>query len=516
MSRRKYSDFKNDPVVKVPVFAWLFDKWEFYVAIIAVAVFVVGGFLNTNIQSLQRILAAPVEETEFQAITAMNTIGTNWAKSLVSENPHPEIINEWNPSDSQKPQKTKIPNCVFTEKSPTSLLATTSATGNGIETNIHVYGAGQSAKEFNNIIKLAKDCNNLEVSNSDFGAVARGSGVFLISIGDAIISVTHPESLSSDHREQLIAFYVNRAKETLVETQCVSLLVSEADAARSFFYNADSFTGLTENKELKTNVDFSGLPRVSGIESVKINTPGLELPEAPLPDGFPQMPEEVSAQPVIPTTPQDREAFDGVATYKVADKLGPGCGWDWSAQIAPATNEKSLKSEKSKSISDKQKELDEQANIYIQEKMDWAISMFSISSQLDKWNKYAQKVNQTHDKWNWLNNERINLYQPWINYVDSHRAWEQFDANKASALNAYKEELKKCQDEQSKLTEWEKQYGDKESEKDKESTEKIPERPAGCTKIPDEPEILKQEKPEEPQAPAIPEGVTIPNSWPKV
>lgn len=43
----------------------------------------------------------------------------------------------------------------------------------------------------------------------------------------------------------------------------------------------------------------------------------------------------------------------------------------------------------------------------------------------------------------------------------------------------------------------------------------IPEKPAGCSTMPDRPAIVDQAKPAEPQAPDIPEGVTIPDSWEK-
>lgn len=520
MSRRKYSDFKNDPVVKVPIFAWLFDKWELYVAITAVAAFFVGTYLYTNYQSLNRILADPIVESEYQAITALNTPGTNWAKKLISEKPTTDAIKEWNVSDSQKPQKASVPNCVITAENPISLLASSTAGGNGVSTNIQIYGAGQATQEFNKIVSATKDCKNFSVDAGDFGYIARSTDTSMISIGDSIIIVNYPNGFSDAQREEVINFYVSRAKETLIESQCVAMLVPQEDATRSFFYNKDAFTGLIETRDMSTNVDFSRLPKVSKIDVVKINTPGLELPEAPLPEGFPSMPENAVAEPVIPTVPQDRDSFDGVASYRIIDNIGPGCGWAWSAQLPPAHNKKSLDDEKTKTVDAKQKELDEQTQAYIQGKMDWAKSMFAISTQADKWNKYAQKVNDTHAKWNWLNDQRINLYQPWINYVEAHKAWDQFDANKAAALTAYKEELKQCQAEQDKLTEWEKTYGNKkpnddESDKDK-PKEEIPPRPAGCSQIPAQPEILSQEKPAEPQAPEIPEGVTIPNSWPKI
>lgn len=52
-----------------------------------------------------------------------------------------------------------------------------------------------------------------------------------------------------------------------------------------------------------------------------------------------------------------------------------------------------------------------------------------------------------------------------------------------------------------------------EDEETEEPLPTVPPRPTDCSQMPDEPDILSQDRGDEPQAPSIPDGVTVPYSW---
>jgi len=553
-SKRKYGDYKKDPTVKTPLLAWLSDRSMIYIAFASVAVFALAVIFSRGVAALERINTEPVENSPYMSIEAIDSPGQAWASSLIQEKP--SNIESWAVAETTKPQNIVVPKDlnISSENVSTTMLSTYVGTGSGIETRIHVYGSGQAASDFNRFVEILSKRANIETATNDDGSSALYDNGFFITMGDTIISVNTP---NNEIRNELLKNYSTKIPETLRESGCFDLTVNSNDANRSFFYNPDSYTGLQETSQIETQVEINDLPQPQSLALDEIQYPNLTRPESPLPEGFPTLPENEVSKPSLPNPVESKEEFVKDAVYQIADPNGPGCGWKWSGQVAPVYNLVDLESGKNKTVVDTQDSIDTEAQNYVESQKDWAWQNALVMPKIDDWNVYAKNVNETHDKWNWLNEEREKLREPWNRYVEDYRNWSSFDGRKAEATESYNEELQKCIDKQDELLEWEEQWGELWAEQEAAKNNPLPEepetptptenpenptdpsnptetpseapteapeteepvdipaKPEGCSAFPERPAIVDQEKPAEPQAPEIPEGVTIPDSWEK-
>lgn len=553
MSRRKFREYRNDPTVKTPILAWLTDRSVFYVALAAFSVAVLVVVYSKGYEALQRINTEPVEVSPYMNVEPVDSQGQAWAVSLINEKPG--NVNSWNVSNTSKPLLITTPSdlSISSEKISTSVLSSYSAVGDGVEVRVHVYGAGQAGKDFERYTKILEQRTQLEKGSDENGSSVVYANGFYLSMGDAIVSVSVS---NNETRDQLLQFYSSRMPETLKESGCYDLTTNASDASRSFFYDRDSYTGFREETTVETLEPLNNLPTPTGTEIRNINTPNAVEPESPLPADFPALPGEAVAKPSLPEKIETVDKFTENAVYNVADKNGPGCGWKWSGQEAPVYDLVDLESTKNKTINDVQNSVDEDAVAYTNSQKDWALETALVMPKVNAWNDYAKSVNTVHERWAWLDAEREKLKEPWEQYVEEYNEWLTFDSRKAEATEKYNEELQVCVDKQDDLLAWEDKWGDlwaeQEAEKNnptspapttpteapetQEPTEPatptespsesptatpteepvdIPERPEGCSVAPQRPAIIDQTKPEEPQAPTIPEGVTLPDSWEK-
>lgn len=531
MSRKKYRDYKRDRLIRTPVFAWLLDRSIIYVALFVGVTLLVGGILKSGYNSFQRVVAQPEVVSPYLDISSQRSNGMQWAYDLIRHNPDNE--GEWKVSDSQKPaHPIDASKCLHQDVVSASNLATFSASGDGVETRIQVYGAGQARSQFNTYAKAYKECfKDYELVEGTDNVVKFKNG-FVFTLGDAIVSVTANDN---SQRDTLLDFYLREAQSSLVSSGCVALTVTAGDSLRSFYYDEERYTGFLEDKVMETETNVDNLPVTELITLNEIAKVGNTKPESPLPAGFPELPDEVE-KPVVPVPVNKVETFDKVATYQVEDNFGPGCGWEWSAQKMPVYNVDSLEKNKIAAIDEAQKLSNDEAQSYVDRVLQWALDMILVQPDADKWNKYVDNVNNVHDKWDWLNTERRILKPYWDEYIEHYRSWVTFDDRKEEAANAYDTALEECQSKQEELEDWENTWGEiYDAQQDAINNPpppvidddgnvippepvtpvEIPERPEGCTELPVKPSIIDQDKPDEPVAPSIPAGVTIPSSWDK-
>lgn len=550
---------------KIPLIPYLFDRTFPYVAAIFALVAITSSyiFIKDGLDSLNRIQSDPQEVSPYQNIKAVNSPGMEWGSQLIKIKP-PKTKN-WEGTETTKPQHAIDPKvCSYITDIPTSLLSTYVSSGSGIETRVQVYGAGQAAKNFNSYITALESCTSVEIANTKTAGVAKYDDNFIMTMGDAIVSVSTPNDKT---RDELLDFYIDKTETTLKDSQCLALDETEKDANRSFFYSEKEYVGLKESKELETTINIDNLPTPTSTKILKINNEYTSEPESPLPKEFPKIPSKTE-KPNLPKEITEKTAFEGTAIYKIMDENGPGCGWKWSAQTMPQYNEDVILKDKKETIDSKQKEINDKALKYVTDKLEWSFSVGLTAPKIDEWNTYVNKVNKVHKKWNWLNDEREALRSPWYNYVNAHKDWETFDDRKEKATKEYDRKLEECKAKQDDLDDWEEKWGnmdeenndEKKAQEDEEKAQDnndlvapndpldphspddsedntespeptetpdptptktdppkdIPKKPEGCSSLPQRPAIMGQQEPEEPKAPKIPKGVTIPDNWPKV
>lgn len=417
-----------------------------------------GAFIFNGVKSTNAVLSDPVKESPYQNISAIDSNGTKWAKTLI--NTQPPNTTTWNVSQKNSPKHilsyndcTKIENVTL----PSSLLSTYEASGNGITTRIQLYGAGQAAETFNKYSEIIKACtDNPEQATNDTGTgIIKFDKGFVITSGDAIISTT---TKNESKREELLEFYNEKIADTLYQSQCLSTQVSAKDAKRSFFYDPESYTGLEETKTLNTQINLTNIPEPTGLELHEINNNDITEPEGPLPNNLPKLPENIIQKPVLPEATPDRTNFIGNAIYQIVDENGPGCGWEWSAQEQPNYNREDLKTQRQEKIDIEQKRIDDEATKYIVDKFTWSFNAALTAPEINKWNIYVKDINNVHEKWEWLNEQRSLLQQPWDTYVANHKIWDTFDERKATAQREYDDAINQCKQQKDEYYNWEREW----------------------------------------------------------
>lgn len=566
--KKRYQDYKEDPLIKFPALAWLLDRPKAMLPVLGVGIVGVGMVIGSGWSSYQNIMAPPENSSPYQTIEAAAYPGKTWAIELIEE--QPPGVDAWEVSENYRGR------ALFTFKNygtpaqqlPESLLMTARASGSGVETTVQVYGAGQAAQHFEQIVEDLEEATDyhFEVENVSQSQIARFADGFILNAGDAVIGVlAEPEQLSN-----LESWYIPQVEDTLSDSQCLSIHPRSKDYQRSFFYDREDYTGLLERENIATQVNFGHLPTPSSVKLLSIENPSAVAPEAPLPDSIDDIPEE-REKPSVLSRPETRDAFEQYAEYQIIDENGPGCGWAWTARVQPVHNVSMLEQLQQDELEATQQAVNAEAREYITTQREWALQVAQNMPVINQWNRHVSKINAIHDQWEKLRQGRQEIQTDWYNYVQNHDAWSEFPVRQREARESYEEELQQCLAAQEELEEWEEEYGDAEAdaraeyeqeleewreaeqerldreaaaereaearedatdeEADEESPEPTPspspnpsptfespdtpERPDGCENEPERPSILDEDRGDEPMPPTIPEDVTIPNSWPK-
>jgi hypothetical protein len=540
-SKKTYREYQESESIKFPAAAWLLDRVGIYVTVLLIAVIALGSFMKLGWDSYNAAIKPPEVITPYADVTPVSFVGKTWAEKLISMNP--ASLPDWAVDKSTKPRPViDAKNCSAAGTVPVSLLSTHVATSAGTDVRVQVYGAGQAAKQFSDYTSTLGSCfGTMDSQNSGKTTFAIFPKGFILTSGDAIVGVF---TVNNQLRDKLLDFYLNNVESSLVESGCLALNATAADANRNLFFNKDQYTGLESTVNLETSVDTANLPTPTNLKLNEVEDLSAVVPEAPLPANFPELPKTTVQRPQIPAALKTEDAFKAPAKFQVLDEQGPGCGWNWTAQMSPDLDLQKLATEKNNSIQRTQGLLDGNATNYVSGKINWALQLASLAPSVDIWNAYANQTNTVHKKWQWLETERMKLEGPWRQYVVDHDEWLTFDQRKVDALKKFDEDFKKCQKDEKALEDWERDWKDiaekqakdkakaeadaKDAEKNKPTASPtptptatatatavtIPPKPAGCDTPPEEPEIASQERPEEPKAPVIPKDVTIPASWP--
>lgn len=560
-SRRTYKELKADPIIKTPALAWVLERKALYISFGAITSLLVGGFLYQGTQAYQNILTPLEVDSPFLEISPTESLGAQWASSFIKND---NGLKDWSVRDSMQPSHGLLKEATGNSAGevPLTLLATKLATSGSTKALAQVYGAGQARAQYDAYVeKLSRKgaVSNEKVDNSGILGAKFEQG-FILLAGDAIVGA---QTNSNEQRDALFSSYLKELKTSLPASQCVDISGSVNMAARSLYYNESKFEGLREAASIDPEVKIDNLPTLKKLGADEVENPYAAEPESPLPASMGKIPEEVT-KPTIADAPTSVDSFTKTAIYKIQDPIGPGCGWNWSAQEPLIYDDADLEGAKKDAIVRVQNEVNGSAQKYVDSKISWARVTAMLAPKLDNWNSYVKSVNKVHTSWDKLVADRLALRPAWDTYIANHKEWSTFDQRKADATKGYNEALKQCVADRAEFEKWEKEWGteamekkqeawdkenaelqekqkDKEKDKSKEKDEadpsteatptpsatpekpeptleplpKAPPRPVGCSVDPEKPSILSEEKPAQPIAPELAPDVTIPNSWPQ-
>lgn len=586
-----------------------FKNGHFMIAVFLILVCALSfPFLNKGYASYKDIISKPATKPVYQNVSSTEFPGFVWARNFVSTKP--EGVGEWNVQDSSLPRNPlPFEVCSSLGKVPSLNISTHSASGSGFSIYAQVYGAGQGKtqyKEYNNLLEKCADIEKVENWNDTGIDYTIINNSIVASAGDAIIGLTAPSKKVLDSS---IDGLLNRFQSSLSESKCVSVAESVEDSKRSFFYNPKDYTGLYGSTKVDTKVKTDAFSTPVSIDLATLNDPYPELPEAPLPEGFPTtLPNEVE-RPVSSSEPE-KGNYSSVAKYLIPDDEGPGCGWEWSGQKSPYYNREKLQKDQDDKVDALQKEMDTKAQDYVTSRNKWGVDYLNYLSLASSWNDYVKAHNEITGRWELLEEQRKEFKPVWDAWVEDYEKWKSFPSRQEKARKKYESELKVCRDDREAYKKWDEQYGEQwraanqpggiqeqntnqftfpfgtpsnvivggngttvrksmilpldpvtpepptpsptpseeqtnnpstptpessptpspglptptptpeqpnlgnngqESQENNEPS--IPAPPRNCAFDPAPPKILSQNRPEEPQAPIPPEGVTVPESW---
>ncbi len=534
--KKSYRELKADPVIKAPALAWILDRKLFYISLGMVGCLAAGAFVYQGWKSYEEIIAPPAENSPYLAIEPQNSQGVSWASTLMASN---HGLEGWDLRETSQPSHGFIQDISggSVGEVPITLLSSKVASAGSVKALAQVYGAGQARRQYDHYVaKLSErgEVQSGQVSDSGIYGAKFAQG-FLIVSGDAIVGAQTPDDAT---RDRLFDEYLGSIEATLQESGCVD--ISAADGSRrSIYFDPSGFEGLQGSQTVEPQVNTDYLPTLQAIGAGEISDPYAKIPEGPLPASLPALPAEV-AKPTIASAPATVESFAAEAIYRVQDPLGPGCGWDWSAQKPLQYDAQALKIAEEDTITRVQNEVNGSAQGYVDSKISWARVAALLLPQLDSWNGYVNGVNGVHGLWGKLVSDRNALKPSWDSYVADHDSWFSFDGRKAEAQRNYQASLDRCLADRKAHDDWEAEWGPdavkareqalREQQQNQpkpnatpaptptaspSQTPVAPPEPQDCSRDPQRPAILDQNKPAEPQPPVIPEDVTVPDSWTK-
>lgn len=578
MSKKKpYKRYQEDPFVKAPALAWLMDRPKAMLPVIGVGLLGVGTVLSMGWQSYESIAAPLANDSPYAEVQAVASNAKSWIVDIAEA--QPPTVNTWEVSENYRGRHIidgeHYVNAVGQEL-PESLLLTSGAIGDGVTFRAQAYGAGQGAKAFEQILATMEEYTDYEptVENVSQSKIARFADGFIINAGDGIVGVVAEDV---DMLDELETFYVPQVESSISASDCARIHPRSDDYMRSFFYNQEEYTGLLEQENIVTEVNFSNLPTPASLQLLQVENPNAIAPEAPLPESFKDLPDD-RERPGLQPRPETRDSFEKIAEYQIEDSTGPGCGWEWTAHTQPVHDLDAMLQEQQHELDTTQQAVNTTTREYISTQQTWALQMAANMPTINQWNRHVNRVNSIHEQWEELRTARNEIRTEWYNWAEAHDDWREFPVLQREAREDYTEAVEICETAQEELEEWEDEYGNAEEEQreayieeleaweerqaereeeerrpepspspsddesgspsDDESSapespspsptpspsddprptfepEDIPERPEGCDTPPERPAILDEDRGDEPQQPTIPENVTIPNSWPK-
>lgn len=448
-----------------------------------------------------------IEESPYIELASQEIPSFRWVDDFLSIQPFEGSedfpIDKWHRIPEIRTLLSDKNTCAAPQPMPPYIIGYGSAENNGIQVNVAVTQTGMNKKIIHDLEERSKNCG-IDFKRENENKVKVDDST-LFFYGDTIVSIVFNDSATSNSemRENIENQTENKIKETLQNNGCKAINTSNDDTKRNVFYTLDNETeGYFVDEEIETSVEYKNLPILNEEIEKEIKYPKAKLPEEPLPKDFPKLPEkrEKPNLPVLPRLTDD--TFTKGINYEVADVDGAGCGWEWNGQKRPEYDFDKLKSNEDEKRVMALTEVNSNAGNYINNYSSSIKERAISQSEIVKWNKYVDDVDKVHERWRKLDEDRKNIKQSYMNYVNSYNIWASFDTIKSNYEKYYNDKVDFCQQKLNDKQEW----------IDNGRPKSEPE-PVTCGTLV-RPSILDEERGSKPVF-RLPEGVTIPNSWEK-
>lgn len=476
------------------------------VAVVSAGAAILAGVVAAGGYAYAQATKPPKDNSIYAQVSPSSYPGVRFVNAMTE--------TDLNGGKTRKTQRSEVPlipdRCSADDTPSKSMLYSKSAKGDGYAITAQAYGSGQAKTVYDALASQLSSCeSDQNRSSMDSVSYVSWNGGYLMTAGDAIVSIAVDEA---SRQQQVASEVIARMNEQMKTTGCAAMDESADDAERSFYYDRNAYKGLTQVEEVsgtKKRVDIAvpqNLEDVGGnVDRLFVRPVTRSAPESPLPSG---MQAGLPAAPALPDIPgqAQKPSETGTISYQVKDPKGPGCGWAWSGQKAPDFNESVLDVDYRKTKTDAVKDINQNILDYNTKAKSWSLSAMWSMRFASTWGQYVKSANDIMASWNALDAGREAFKPTWMDYIQSLKDWEYRRLAANDAVSARNDAVNACAD--AKQKDWQNQNQGKTADDGQKAQWKKDcdaSTPSADTSAKDAPE---------PAAPKIPQGITLPGSWP--
>lgn len=450
----------------------------------------VGAVAYGGVSAYNGITSDKQEVSPYKDVSAKSSKGAEAVTALASAS----FKDGWALSKDQKNSHPSFLPCL--PDGHLGSLLTTRRGGVGQESVVaQLYAPGQAPLGLKLYREAFNECGApFEETKLDENvrALTLKGGAILLS-GDVLLLI------QSADVQTAVSFYHPLLVSTLTDSSCASLPVSDRDYQRTFYYSADSYTGLILSSSESSTVNPLPSPSTNfTYNGETVNT--APEPESPLPSGFPTAP-PASELPALTGSVELRSSYLVDADFQAADSIGPGCGWAWTGFVQPVEDLNSLKESEARAKASAVDRANTSAVSAYNDATLWAQQQLFTLPTVFEYRETVKSANSVYDKWREFEQKREQFYPTWTAYVDDLTRWVGEAESYVKDLDAYTVARADCDADHEVYLKWLK-------EKDEDKSGISSSKPRDCATYPTKPTLRTQ-----PTRPTPPTDITVPTSW---
>lgn len=505
--------------------------------IISIVVAVSLFFIANTVMIIKKLKTVEHAPTPYAMVQAAKYVGQKFLAKFMANPPEGVKADSWHVGHDTS--ISTLPASYYQQPAPPSMLSYTTARGTNITVKTMIFGAGQAKTFYDKLVNNLTDNTNLfDPTNTPKGHITVNN-VSLMTRGDVIVSVISDDA---NLLKTVTTDYLVKLDEMLQQSGCVDLNENSDDASRSFYYDKRAYSGLQKSQKVAVNTKIitPSVPqalldshmRISRMFVDPAERVTVSKPETPLPANFPSdMPKKpnIPTFTVQPSTPSNSQTV----LVQAADYQGPGCGWTWTGQVKPYYNVQALKQNENMTINNAKNQLSNNIMAYNKSIIDYSLKTMIDSSFIADWESYTDNVSQTVQKWKDLTAKRDSFKTTWLEYVDKAQKFKTITSNmfnngelndisgvNKEILKSWQKNIVDCVATKLSIKPSDAAKLDYNTVKDSnpltvvacEKTIPKPNLPPTASSKELTDSLLKEYKPVKP---TLPDGMTIPESWPQ-
>ncbi|WP_166138605.1 hypothetical protein [Nocardioides ochotonae] len=239
-----------------------------------------------------------------------------------------------------------------------------------------------------------------------------------------------------------------------VAERCAAQDSVPEDALRNQVHAGADFTGQTRGEPVRTaQADWPELPadlRDSGVRAIQVPGPAASVspavpPATPAYPVWPPLPEPAAVpDPPTDVTPHRTETL---APQRIPDPVGPGCGWDFAATMAPAYDEADVRAANADALRRARAALVEDGTRWQRDVVDYWVDYAAYLDAVEDYRVYADEVARVARAWDVIAGE-------WADYELARQEWERAEQARTDLIEAQTRARERYADETARCEEW--------------------------------------------------------------